>query len=88
MLQDLSMTFASLLMLLPASQVQLLQCLALDPTQKPQSREYIQKHGLFRGGSLQGALSGLQQKGLIYGSQQGYRLALPLLALWIRQRLT
>lgn len=88
LLQDLSITFESLLMLLPASQVQLLECLALDPTEKPQSREYIQKHGLSRGGSLQGALTGLQQKGLIYGSQQGYRLALPLLALWIRQRLS
>jgi hypothetical protein len=75
-------------MLLPASQVQLLECLALDPTEKPQSREYIIKHNLARGGSLQGALTGLQQKGLIYGSKQGYRLALPLLALWIRQRLS
>lgn len=87
LLQDLSITFESLLMLLPASQVQLLECLALDPTEKPQSRDYIHKHGLSRGGSLQGALTGLQQKGLIYGSDQGYRLALPLLALWIRQRL-
>jgi hypothetical protein len=88
LLKDLSIIFESLLMLLPASQVQLLECLALDPTEKPQSREYIQKHGLSRGGSLQGALTGLQQKGLIYGSKLGYRLALPLLALWIRQRLT
>ena len=88
LLKDLSIVFESLLMLLPASQVQLLECLALDPTEKPQSREYIHKHGLSRGGSLQGALTGLQHKGLIYGSQQGYRLALPLLALWIRQRLT
>lgn len=88
LLKDLSSVFESLLMLLPASQVQLLECLALDPTEKPQSREYIIKHGLARGGSLQGALTGLQQKGLIYGSKQGYRLALPLLALWIRQRLT
>ena len=64
-------------MLLPANQVHLLECLALDPTEKPQSREYILKHGLSRGGSLQGALTGLQQKGLIYGSEQGYKLALP-----------
>jgi hypothetical protein len=88
LLKDLSIIFESLLMLLPASQVQLLECLALDPTEKPQSREYIHKHSLSRGGSLQGALTGLQQKGLIYGSEQGYRLALPLLALWLRQRLT
>ncbi|HAJ58444.1 MAG TPA: ATP-binding protein [Cyanobacteria bacterium UBA8543] len=87
LLKDLSITFESLLMLLPANQVHLLESLALDPTEKPQSREYINKHGLSRGGSLQGALSGLQHKGLIYGSEQGYRLALPLLALWIRQRL-
>lgn len=88
LLKDLSMTFESLVMLLPANQVHLLECLAIDPTEKPQSREYIHKHGLSRGGSLQGALIGLQHKGLIYGSEQGYRLALPLLALWLRQRLS
>ncbi|BAZ12755.1 hypothetical protein NIES4071_45880 [Calothrix sp. NIES-4071] len=87
LLKDLSITFESLLMLLPPNQVHLLEALACDPTEKPQSREYIQKHGLSRGGSLQGALVGLQHKGLIYGAEQGYKLALPLLALWLRQRL-
>ncbi|AFZ23409.1 hypothetical protein Cylst_1097 [Cylindrospermum stagnale PCC 7417] len=87
LLKDLSITFESLLMLLPANQVHLLECLAVDPTEKPQSKEYIQKHGLSRGGSIQGALTGLQHKGLIYSADQGYRLALPLLALWLRQRL-
>ncbi len=88
LLKDLSIIFESLLMLLPSNQVHLLECLATDPTEKPQSREYIQKHGLSRGGSLQGALNGLQHKGLIYGAEQHYQLALPLLALWLRQRLT
>lgn len=88
LLQDLSITFESLLMLLPASQVQLLESLALDPTDKPQSKQYIEKHRLARGGSLQGALSGLQHKGLIYGYEHHYRLALPLFALWLRQRLS
>ncbi|MFH7029156.1 MAG: ATP-binding protein [Heteroscytonema crispum UTEX LB 1556] len=88
LLKDLSMTFESLLMLLPSNQVHLLESLALDPTDKPQKKEYIQKHGLSRGGSLQGALTGLQQKGLIYGAEQGYKLALPLLGLWLRQRLS
>ncbi|MBD2386548.1 ATP-binding protein [Cylindrospermum sp. FACHB-282] len=88
LLKDLSITFESLLMLLPANQVHLLESLALDPTEKPQSKEYIQKHGLSRGGSIQGALTGLQHKGLIYNAEQGYRLALPLLALWLRQRLS
>ncbi|MBW4599982.1 MAG: ATP-binding protein [Calothrix sp. FI2-JRJ7] len=87
LLKDLSITFESLLMLLPPNQVHLLEALACDPTEKPQSREYIQKHGLSRGGSLQGALMGLQHKGLIYGAEQGYKLALPLLALWLKQRL-
>lgn len=87
LLKDLAMTFETLLMLLPANQVHLLESLAIDPTDKPQSREYINKHGLSRGGSLQGALTGLQHKGLIYGAEQGYRLALPLLALWLQQRL-
>jgi hypothetical protein len=88
LLKDLSITFESLLMLLPANQVHLLESLAIDPTEKPQSREYIQKHGLSRGGSLQGAITGLQHKGLIYGPEQGYQLALPLLAFWLRQRLS
>jgi hypothetical protein len=88
LLKDLSITFESLLMLLPANQVHLLESLAIDPTDKPQRREYIQKHGLSRGGSLQGALIGLQQKGLIYDAEHGYKLALPLLALWLRQRLS
>ncbi len=87
LLADSATIFESLLMLLPASQLQLLESLALDPTDKPQSRCYINKHCLSRGGSLQGALIGLQHKGLIYGSELGYRLALPLFALWIRQRL-
>ncbi|MBD2440822.1 ATP-binding protein [Nostoc sp. FACHB-110] len=88
LLKDLSMTYESLLMLLPANQVHLLECLALDPTEKPQSKDYIQKHGLSRGGSLQGALAGLQHKGLIYGAEQSYELAMPLLNLWLRQRLS
>lgn len=88
LLSDLSMVFESLLMLLPANQAHLLESLALDPTDKPQSRDYIHKHGLSRGGSLQGAIAGLQHKGLIYGSEQGYRLALPILALWLRQKLS
>jgi hypothetical protein len=87
LLEDLATTFESLLVLLPPTQVQLLESLALDPTDKPQSRLYIDKHSLCRGGSLQGALNGLQHKGLIYGSELGYRLALPLFDLWLRQRL-
>ncbi|MCH4903339.1 ATP-binding protein [Cylindrospermopsis raciborskii CHAB3438] len=87
MLRDLSITYESLLMLLPGNQIHLLECLAIDPTDKPQSKEYIQKHGLSRGGTLQGSLTGLQTKGLIYSAQQGYKLALPLLALWLKQRL-
>lgn len=88
LLADLSIVFESLLMLLPANQAHLLESLALDPTDKPQSRDYIHKHYLSRGGSLQGAIAGLQHKGLIYGSEHGYRLALPLFALWLRQRLS
>jgi hypothetical protein len=88
LLKDLSMTYESLLMLLPANQVHLLESLAIDPTNKPQKKEYIQKHRLSRGGSLQGALSGLQHKGLIYDAEHGYRLAMPLLALWLRERLS
>jgi hypothetical protein len=87
-LADFSSTFESLLSLLPPSQVHLLESLALDPTDKPQSRNYINKHHLCRGGSLQGALLGLQRKGLIYSADLGYRLAIPLFALWIRQRLS
>jgi len=36
---------------------------------------------------LQGALNSLEQKGLIYGPQFSYRIALPLLNFWLKQRL-
>lgn len=88
LVEDLSLTFESLLLLLPASQVRVLESLALDPTDSPHSREYIQKHHLSRGGGLQGALASLQQKGLVYGQDYGYRITMPLLAVWLKQRLT
>lgn len=87
LVEDLVSTFESLLLLLPASQVRVLESLTLDPTDSPHSREYIQKHQLSRGGSLQGALASLQQKGLVYGPEYGYRITMPLLALWLKQRL-
>jgi hypothetical protein len=87
LVQDLSVTFEALLLLLPPTQARVLESLALDPTDSPQSSAYIKKHQLSRGGGLQGALNGLEQKGLIYGPQFSYRIALPLLNFWLKQRL-
>ena len=87
LVEDLSVTFESLILLLPNSQVRVLESLALDPTDSPHAREYIQKHNLSRGGGLQGALASLEQKGLVYGAELGYRIALPLLGLWLKYRL-
>ncbi len=87
LVDDLSLTFESLILLLPPSQVRVLESLALDPTDSPHSRDYIQKHQLSRGGGLQGALASLEQKGLVYGSEYGYRLTMPLLAFWLKHRL-
>lgn len=86
LLEDLALTFESLLLLLPTSQVRLLESLAIDPTSSPQAGHYIQKHQLSRGGGLQGALNSLMQKGLIYGPESGYRLALPLFGQWLQRR--
>ena len=87
LVEDLSVTFESLILLLPNSQVRVLESLALDPTDSPHAREYIQKHHLSRGGGLQGALASLEQKGLVYGAEHGYRIALPLLGFWLKYRL-
>jgi hypothetical protein len=87
LVEDLSFTFESLVLLLPPSQVRVLESLALDPTDSPHSREYIQKHQLSRGGGLQGALASLQQKGLVYGPEYHYRITLPLLAFWLKYRI-
>jgi hypothetical protein len=87
LVEDLSLTFESLILLLPPSQVRVLESLALDPTTSPHSREYIQKHQLSRGGGLQGALVSLEQKGLVYGSEYGYRITLPMLTFWLKHRL-
>jgi hypothetical protein len=86
--EDLALTFESLILLLPPSQVRVLESLALDPTTSPHSREYIQKHQLSKGGSLQGALASLQQKGLVYGPEYGYRITLPMLTFWLKYRLS
>ncbi len=87
LVEDLSVTYEALLLLLPPIQARVLESLALDPTDSPHSRDYVQKHQFSRGGGLQGALSSLEQKGLIYGARQGYRVAMPLLALWLQYRL-
>lgn len=87
LVENLATTFESLILLLPPTQIRVLESLALDPTGKPQAREYIQKHDLSRGGTLQGALASLVQKGLIYDAEERYRLALPLLAFWLKHRL-
>lgn len=87
LLEDLSSTFESLILLLPPSQVRVLESLALDPTDSPHARDYIQKHQLSKGGSLQGALASLEQKGLVYGPKYGYQIAMPLLAFWLKHRL-
>ena len=88
LIEDLALTFESLILLLPPSQVRVLESLALDPTDSPHAREYIQRHQLSRGGGLQGALASLQQKGLVYGPENGYRITMPMLALWLKHRLT
>lgn len=87
LVEDLSMIYESLILLLPPSQVQVLESLALDPTDSPHSREYIKKHRLSRGGSLQGALASLEHKGLVYGPKYSYRIALPLLSFWLRHHI-
>ncbi len=87
LMEDLAITFESLILLLPPTQVKVLESLALDPTDSPHSREYIQKHQLSRGGSLQGALASLEHKGLVYGAKYGYRIALPLLIFWLKHRI-
>lgn len=87
LVQDMDVTLEALLLLLPPTQARVLESLALDPTDSPQSHAYIKKHQLSRGGGLQGALNSLEQKGLIYGPKFGYRIALPLLHFWLKQRL-
>ena len=87
LLKEQADVYETILLMLPPRQAKLLMCLALDPTDKPHSRNYIQKHHLDKGGTTQGALLGLQKKGLIHHQEsQVYKLTLPLLNLWIHQR--
>lgn len=87
LLETLSTSYESLLLTLPNSQLQLIECLAIEPTAKPHRKDYIERHNLIRGGSLRGALEGLQRKGLIYGAEDEFRLTLPLFSEWIRRRI-
>jgi hypothetical protein len=93
LLEDFSVVFESLLLMLPYTQLQLLECLAVEPTRNPHGKDYIIKYGLARGGTLQSALKGLQQKGMIYGPEDKhsndkddkYQLTLPLFSHWLRE---
>jgi len=87
LVEDLSVTFEALLLLLPPIQARVLESLAIDPTDSPHARPYLEKHQFSRGGGFQGALTGLEQKGLIYGAKAGYRVAMPLLAFWLKHRI-
>lgn len=86
LVEDLSLTYEALLLQLPPIQARVLESLAIDPTDSPHSRNYLQRHQLSRGGGLQGALIGLEQKGLVYGSRYGYRVAMPLLSFWLKHQ--
>jgi hypothetical protein len=87
LIDDLSTTFESLLLLLPPIQARVLESLAIDPTDSPHAREYLQKHQLSKGGGLQGALASLEHKGLLYGPKEKYAITLPLFRLWLKHRL-
>ncbi len=88
LIEDRAQIFESLLLLLPPIQARVLESLASDPTDSPHAKDYIRKHQLSKGGGLQGALLGLEQKGLIYGPKLGYQVAWPLFAFWLKQRLS
>lgn len=83
-LKDFSAIFETLLFMLPYSQLQLIECFAVESTKKPHKKDYREKYGLSKGGTLQAALKGLQQKGLIYGAEYGHQLTLPIFSYWIR----
>lgn len=87
LLEDFQGIFEALFVALPDSQRHLIQCLATDPTSKPHKKNYVEKHNLVKGGSLQSAVKGLQQKGLLFDSEDNkYRLTLPLFACWLREK--
>ena len=86
-LEEQQAVYETILLMLPPRQAKLLTCLALDPTDKPHSRSYIERHNLYKGGAIQGALLGLKKKGLLYNVHKGvYKFTLPLLRLWIHWR--
>ncbi len=96
LLADLFPTLETLLRQLPAIQCRVLETLALDPTPHPQSNDYTRRHGLPRGGSLQGALTALVKKDLLYSpdvllaserTAKPYQFCQPLMGLWIRRYL-
>ncbi len=84
LIKDFSSIFELTISILTESQLQLLECLAIEPTPQPHSKTYIQKHGLMRGGTLQNTLKSLLKKGLIHKSEDCYRLTFPLLAYWLK----
>ncbi|MEA2055068.1 MAG: ATP-binding protein [Candidatus Thermoplasmatota archaeon] len=61
-------------------QRQILKALSIDPTEKPMSMEFIQKHALGPASSVQTALKGLIEKGVL---DNRYEFVDPLFKVWL-----
>ena len=83
-IEEESIVYESMIQALSLQQIKLLSALALEPTEKPYSVDYMARHGLGSVGGIQGALKKLVE--LDYIERKGNLLVLvdPVFGIWLR----
>ena len=83
-IEEESIVYEAMVQALSLQQIKLLSALALEPTEKPYSVDYMARHGLGSVGGVQGALKRLSE--LDYIERKGNLLVIvdPVFGIWLR----
>jgi hypothetical protein len=83
-IEEESIVYEAMVQALSLQQIKLLSALALEPTEKPYSVDYMARHGLGSVGGVQGALKRLLE--LDYIDRKGNLLVIvdPVFGIWLR----
>jgi hypothetical protein len=83
-IEEESIVYETMVQALSLQQIKLLSALALDPTEKPYSVDYMARHGLGSIGGVQGALKRLLELDYIERKHHLLEIVDPVFGIWLR----
>jgi AAA+ ATPase superfamily predicted ATPase len=83
-IEEESTVYEAMVQALSLQQIKLLSALALEPTEKPYSVDYMAKHGLGSVGGIQGALKRLLELDYVERKDNLLVIVDPVFAVWLR----